>query len=89
MATVPEVRARMGGVRLMKCAVPVVRKDAAPEDVAEVNALFLLAFDPGTAAWDLRSDGSWKRRTQAPGGEPLRDLQETLIEVHRTRGRLV
>ena len=61
----------------------------APEDIAEVNALFLLAFDPGTAAWDLRSDGSWQRRTRNPDGGPLRDLQETLIEVHRTRGRLV
>jgi polyphosphate kinase len=59
------------------------------EDIAEVNALFLLAFDPGTAAWDLRSDGSWQRRTRNPDGGPLRDLQETLIEVHRTRGRLV
>jgi polyphosphate kinase len=61
----------------------------APEDIAEVNALFLLAFDPGTAAWDLRPDGTWMRRTVNPDGGPLRDLQETLIEVHRTRGRLV
>jgi hypothetical protein len=29
------------------------------------------------------------RRTVNPDGGPLRDLQETLIEVHRTRGRLV
>jgi polyphosphate kinase len=61
----------------------------APEDIAEVNALFILAFDPGTAAWDLRPDGTWMRRTVNPDGGPLRDLQETLIEVHRTRGRLV
>ena len=61
----------------------------APEDIAEINALFILAFDPGTAAWDLRPDGTWIRRTVNPDGGPLRDLQETLIEVHRTRGRLV
>ena len=60
-----------------------------PDQVAEIDALFILAFDPGTAAWDLRSDGTWLRRTTGPEGRPPRDLQETLIEVHRTRGRLV
>ena len=60
-----------------------------PEQVAEINALFILAFDPNTAAWDLRPDGSWVRRTIGPDGEPPRDLQEMLIEVHRNRGRLV
>jgi polyphosphate kinase len=60
-----------------------------PDQVAEIDALFILAFDPGTAAWDLRSDGTWRRRTTGPDGRPPRDLQETLIEVHRTRGRLV
>ena len=60
-----------------------------PDQVAEINALFILAFDPNTAAWDLRPDGSWVRRTTGPDGERPRDLQEMLIEVHRNRGRLV
>ena len=41
----------------------------------------LFDIDPNTAAWDLRPDGSWVRRTIGPDGEPPRDLQEMLIEV--------
>ncbi|MGN6252645.1 MAG: RNA degradosome polyphosphate kinase [Marmoricola sp.] len=48
------------------------------ETVAQVGRLLDLAFDPGTAAWELGPDGTW---TRAPG----RDLQETLIALHRRR----
>ena len=56
-----------------------------PEEIDEVNGLFDLAFDPGTSAWDLRSDGEWIRRIAGPDGQPLRDYQETLIARHRRR----
>ena len=57
-----------------------------PEEIDEVNGLFDLAFDPGTSAWDLRSDGEWIRRTHGPDGQPLRDYQETLVARNRRRG---
>jgi polyphosphate kinase len=61
----------------------------APEHIAEVDALFDLGFQPDTAAWLLQSDGTWLRRTHDAEGRPLRDMQEFLINVYRTRGRLV
>lgn len=57
-----------------------------PEHVQEIAALFDLALQPDTASWDLRSDGTWKRRAFDDEGRPLRDLQETLIAVHQRRG---
>ncbi len=50
-----------------------------PGHVAEINTLFDLAFDAGTSAWDLHSDGSWTRRTRSDDGTTLLDFQETLI----------
>jgi polyphosphate kinase len=60
----------------------------APDHIAEIDALITLGFEPDTAKWVLQSDGTWLRRTHDVEGEPLRDIQETLIEVRRTRGRL-
>ena len=60
----------------------------APEHIAEVDALINLGFESTTAAWLLQSDGTWLRRTHNADGEPLRDIQEYLISVRRTRGRL-
>lgn len=60
----------------------------APEHIAEIDALINLGFEPTTAAWLLQSDGTWLRRTHDAEGNPLRDIQETLISVRRTRGRL-
>jgi hypothetical protein len=50
--------------------------------------LISLGFEPDTAAWLLQPDGTWLRRTHTAEGQPLRDIQETLIEVRRSRGRL-
>ena len=50
-----------------------------PGHVAEINTLFDLAFDAGTSAWDLHSDGSCTRRTRSDDGTTLLDFQETLI----------
>jgi polyphosphate kinase len=38
------------------------------------------AFADNTNSWDLRSDGSWSRRS--PDGEPPRNLQRELMERH-------
>ena len=60
----------------------------APEHIAEIDAIFSLALEPATAKWVLQPDGTWERRTHGTDGQPMRDLQELLIGVHRTRGRL-
>lgn len=46
--------------------------------VAQVERLFELAFDPGTASWWLEGD-TWTQHTLDANGEPLLDLQEYLI----------
>lgn len=56
-----------------------------PEHLEELNTMFNLAFDPGTASWHLLPDGTWTRVHLGPDGEPLVDLQHALIE--RTRRR--
>ena len=60
----------------------------AADEIAEIDALFDLGFEPDTAAWDLHPDGNWTRRYFDAEGRPLRDLQETLIAVRQRRGRL-
>ncbi len=52
--------------------------------VAQVEQLFDLAFDEGTASWWLGPDG-WTQRTLGPGGEPLLDIQEHLIATMSQR----
>jgi polyphosphate kinase len=44
-----------------------------------ISALFDLAMDPKTQAWDLAGDGTWTRIAYAEDGSPLADLQNTLI----------
>lgn len=57
-----------------------------PEQIADLESLFDLAFDPETSAWDLHPDGSWVRRLYDAEGRHLRDYQETLIEFKRKYG---
>jgi polyphosphate kinase len=52
--------------------------------VEEVNRLLDLAFDPHTAAWELDSAGTWTQAT-SPDDDPMRNLQETLISLHKRR----
>lgn len=56
-----------------------------PEHRQEVEGLFDLAFDPGTASWHLRPDGTWERVHTGPDGEPLADMQQVLIERKQRR----
>ena len=56
-----------------------------PEQIAEIEDLLSLGFAPGTAAWDLNSDGSWTRRLFDESGERLTDIQELLIAIKSKR----
>lgn len=56
-----------------------------PEHGVELTELFDLAFDAGTASWHLGPDGEWVRHHLSPHGEPLADLQQTLIERKQRR----
>jgi polyphosphate kinase len=49
--------------------------------VEEVGRLLDLAFDDGTASWWLGPDGLWTRHHLDEDGDPLLDLQETLIAL--------
>jgi polyphosphate kinase len=52
-----------------------------PPQQRALGALFDLAMDPDTSAWDLDGDGTWTRHEIGePGDKPLNDLQTTLIE---------
>ena len=62
----------------------LVRLDA-PEHLAEVAGLFDLAFDPGTSAWDLNSEGTWTRRIVDEEGNDLVDYQDTVIAQRSSR----
>jgi len=65
--------------------VEVLASITNPAHVAEIEGLFELAFDPGTAAWWLNSDGTWTQRTVDADGEPLTDMQAHLISVKSRR----
>ncbi|WP_076261761.1 RNA degradosome polyphosphate kinase [Intrasporangium flavum] len=58
-----------------------------PGHVLELADLIDLAFADSTSRWDLGSDGRWVRYHQNEDGEPLDDLQATLIERHDKRRR--
>ena len=66
--------------------VEVLVRLSDPEQVAAIESLFDMAFDPGTSAWDLQPDGHWTRRLFDADGKRLRDYQESLIDIKRKRG---
>ena len=49
-----------------------------PKHIAQIESLFDLAFDEGTASWWLDGD-TWTQRTVGADGEPLLDIQEHFI----------
>ena len=57
------------------------------EYITELNDLFDLAMDDGTASWWLESDGSWSRHTADASGEALIDLQDHLMKQISKRRR--
>jgi polyphosphate kinase len=56
-----------------------------PEVQAGLRDLLALATDPGTSAWELQPDGSWRRHTTDEEGEPLHDYQLTLLRATAAR----
>lgn len=56
-----------------------------PDHRTQLESLFDLAFDEGTASWHLQPDGSWLRVHLAPDGTPLVDLQQVMIERRQRR----
>ena len=65
--------------------VEVLASITNPAHVAEIEGLFELAFDEGTAAWWLNPDGTWTQRTTDAAGEALLDMQAHLISVKSRR----
>jgi len=57
-----------------------------PSHIEQLSELVDLAFADDTAAWRLDADGTWTRHHRGADGQPLRDLQERLIQVNRRRG---
>ncbi len=64
----------------VELAVPI----EAPELRAEVLDVLERAFHDNQNAWELGSDGAWRRLHPGPGDEP-RSMQLELIEIHARR----
>jgi polyphosphate kinase len=58
-----------------------------PEHIAELDELFDLSQDDGTASWWLESDGSWTRHTVSADGTALIDLQDHVMKQVSKRRR--
>jgi len=58
-----------------------------PQHLDELNALFDLAMDDGTASWWLGEDGCWTRHHLDDSGAPLVDLQNELMRQIGARKR--
>src|SRR4051794_27999152 len=54
-------------------------------EIEDVGRLLDLAFDDSTSSWWLLPTGEWERHHVDAAGQPLRDLQDTLIQSHRRR----
>ena len=44
-----------------------------------------IGMDDGTSSWWLNADGYWTRHNRDEAGNPLRDVQETLVRERRVR----
>jgi polyphosphate kinase len=44
-----------------------------------------MGMDDGTSSWWLSADGYWTRHSRDENGNPLRDVQETLVRERRVR----
>jgi polyphosphate kinase len=44
-----------------------------------------IGMDDGTSSWWLNADGYWVRHSRDENGNPLRDVQETLVRERRVR----
>ncbi|MFZ1153432.1 MAG: polyphosphate kinase 1, partial [Solirubrobacteraceae bacterium] len=55
-----------------------------PELRAELMDTLERAFADNQSSWELHADGTWRRRSPAPG-EPARNMQIELMELHSRR----
>ena len=56
-----------------------------PGHVKRLGSLIDLGMDDGTSSWWLNGDGEWIRHSRDADGNPLRDVQETLVSDCRAR----
>jgi polyphosphate kinase len=56
-----------------------------PELQAELMDTLERAFADNQSSWELNADGTWRRRSPGPG-EPSRNMQLELMELHARRG---
>jgi polyphosphate kinase len=50
-----------------------------------LRAFLDLGLDDASASWWLDGDGTWTRHSRDSDGEPLRDVQQTLVRERRSR----
>lgn len=67
--------------------VEALLRIADPRHVADLAALLARGMSGDFAHWRLGGDGRWTRVSATPDGEPLPDLQSTLIEMYGKRRR--
>ena len=58
-----------------------------PRHVEELCSLLARGMSDEYTHWELADDGRWTRHTTDPEGNPLPDLQTTLVEMHSKRRR--
>ncbi len=56
-----------------------------PGHQRRLRRLLDLGMDDGTSSWWLNADGYWTRHSRDEAGNPLRDVQESLIRERRVR----
>ncbi|MGA4841043.1 RNA degradosome polyphosphate kinase [Streptomyces sp. G45] len=56
-----------------------------PNHRATLNRLLETGMSDTTASWHLGADGNWTRHATDPEGQPLRNVQEMLIDARRRR----
>jgi polyphosphate kinase len=56
-----------------------------PAHRAALNRLFETGMSDTTASWHLGPDGEWTRHSTDADGQPLRNVQEMLIDARRRR----
>ncbi|MFI9721310.1 RNA degradosome polyphosphate kinase [Streptomyces sp. NPDC052396] len=56
-----------------------------PTHRASLNRLLELGMSDRTASWHLGPDGEWTRQASDADGQPLRNVQEMLIDARRRR----
>jgi polyphosphate kinase len=56
-----------------------------PSHLRRLRRVLDLGMDDGTSSWWLNQDGRWVRHHRDEAGNPLRDMQETLVRERRVR----